>query len=90
MATPDHCAKLRSLIKDIQFTMMTTTCADGSLRSRPMATRWEDEFDGTLWFFTHDHDAKVHEILEDTHVNLSYADPGKKTTTSPSPAARRS
>jgi general stress protein 26 len=77
MATPDPWAKLHSLIKDIQFTMMTTVCPDGSLRSRPMATHKDDQFDGTLWFFTNDHDAKVHEILEDTHVNLSYADPGK-------------
>ena len=48
MATQDSYTKLHSLIKDIQFTMMTTTCSDGSLRSRPMATRSEDQFDGTL------------------------------------------
>jgi general stress protein 26 len=78
MATqPDDVKKLHSLIKDIKCTMMTTAMTDGTLRSRPMATRPDDEFDGTLWFFTDDHSAKVHEILEDTHVNLSYADPAK-------------
>ncbi len=72
----DAVRKLHALIKDIRFTMMTTAMTDGSLRSRPMATQ-ADESDGTLWFFTDDHSAKVHEILIDTHVNLSYADPAK-------------
>jgi len=77
MATNDNYKKLHSLISDIQFAMMTTRCSDGSLRSRPMATRKDDEFDGTLWFFTHDQEPKVHEILENPQVNLSYADPHK-------------
>ncbi len=72
----DHVTKLFALIKDIKFTMMTTAMPDGSLRSRPMANQ-ADGFDGTLWFFTDDHSPKVHEILEDTHVNLSYANPAK-------------
>ncbi len=78
MAQQDHLKKLHSLIKDINFAMMTTVASDGQLRSRPMATRLEEKtFDGTLWFFTHDHEPKVHEILENPQVNLSYADPAK-------------
>ena len=78
MATHDDRKKLQSLIKDINFAMMTTMASDGHLRSRPMATRLEEGgFDGTLWFFTHDHEPKVHEILENPQVNLSYADPAK-------------
>ncbi len=78
MADQEHFKKLHSLIKDIKFTMMTTAMPDGSLRSRPMATHPDDDkFNGTLWFFTDDHSAKVHELLADTHVNLSYADPAK-------------
>ena len=69
--------KLDSLIKDMQFAMLTTVCPDGTLRSRPMATRQRDDFDGTLWFFTHAGDAKVREIEQDQHVNVSYADPDK-------------
>jgi general stress protein 26 len=68
--------KLDALIKDIRFAMLTTVCEDGSLRSRPMATLRET-FNGTLWFFTSDRDAKVFEIAHDKHVNLSYADPDK-------------
>jgi general stress protein 26 len=70
--------KLASLIKDIHFAMLTTVCRDGSLRSRPMATQ-HDDFDGVLWFFTDVKSAKVHEIEDDQHVNVSYADPGSNT-----------
>jgi general stress protein 26 len=76
MSKQDDIRKLQSLIRDIKFTMMTTAMPDGTLRSRPMATQ-RNEFEGTLWFFTDDHAAKVHEILEDTHVNLGYASPSK-------------
>ena len=68
--------KLDSLIKDIRFAMLTTVCPDGTLRSRPMAMP-RNKFDGTLWFFTHVDTAKVHEIEEDQHVNVSFADPDK-------------
>ena len=68
--------KLASLIKGIRFAMLTTVCPDGTLRSRPMATQ-RDAFDGVLWFFTDDKSAKVFEIRNDTHVNVSYADPAK-------------
>jgi general stress protein 26 len=68
--------KLASLIKHIRFAMLTTVCPDGALRSRPMATQ-RDEFDGVLWFFTDRDSAKVHEIEDDQHVNISYADPDR-------------
>lgn len=67
-------AKLAELIKGIRITMLTTEEADGTLRSRPMATQSE-EFDGTLWFFTDDTSPKVGEIEQNRRVNLSYADP---------------
>ena len=70
--------KLASLIKDIRFAMLTTVCRDGSLRSRPMATRLDEEkFDGVLWFFTSANEAKVREIQNDAHVNVTFADPDK-------------
>ena len=69
--------KLGKLIADIQFAMLTTIEADGSLRSRPMATHQDHgrEFDGVLWFFTKGDTPKVEEVKEDQHVNLSYAAP---------------
>lgn len=66
--------KIRDLIKDIRFAMLTTIDTDGSLRSRPMATQ-ESEFDGDLWFFTPASSPKVGEVERDERVNLSYASP---------------
>src|SRR3712207_7628755 len=66
--------KLGELIKDINIAMMTTVEADGSLRSRPMATQ-QVEFDGDLWFFTGASAAKVDEVRQDQRVNISYAKP---------------
>ncbi len=66
--------KLRELIKDIKFAMLTTAGDDGSLRSRPMATQ-QIEFDGDLWFFTNASAPKVDEIRHDQHVNVSFSSP---------------
>ncbi|CAA9537043.1 MAG: General stress protein [uncultured Thermomicrobiales bacterium] len=77
-ANADDLKKVNELIKDIRIAMMTTVEADGSLRSRPMATQ-EAEFDGDLWFFSHETAPKVDEIHQDRRVNLSYA--GNKENT---------
>lgn len=70
----ENVEKLRELIKDIDFAMLTTVHADGSLRSRPMSTQ-EAEFDGDLWFLTSADTAKAYEIRQDSRVNVSYAQP---------------
>lgn len=64
---------LAHLIRGIKTAMLTTASADGSLRSRPMATL-EGEFDGTLWFFTRADAPKVGEVQQEGQVNVSYAD----------------
>ena len=79
--------KLGALIKEIKYAMLTTVDADGSLRSRPMATQ-NKEFDGELWFFTHPSSVKVHEIEHEQRVNVSYAHPGDQTFVSVSGKAR--
>lgn len=68
--------RLWEMIKEINFTMMTTVDEDGSLRSRPMSTQ-QLEFDGNLWFFTKDTSPKADEINQERAVNLSYANPEK-------------
>jgi PPOX class probable F420-dependent enzyme len=70
----DPGARLRGLIEDIDFCMLTTVEPDGSLHSRPMSTQAMDE-EGCLWFFTSTDSAKAREIRADEHVNLSYARP---------------
>lgn len=66
--------KIGELIHDIRIAMMTTAAPDGSFDSRPMATQ-KTEFDGTVWFLTRQDSGKVHEIADDAHVSLVYADP---------------
>jgi general stress protein 26 len=66
--------KLRKLMRDAPIAMLTTVAADGSLRSRPMATP-DGDFDGELWFFTRYHSPKSEEIQENQKVNVTYASP---------------
>ena len=65
--------KLKELIEDIDFCMLTTVDG-GHFRSRPMSTQ-EFEFDGDLWFFTSDNTHKVAEIKQDDRVNVAYSKP---------------
>ncbi len=67
--------KLAALIKDIRIAMLTTFGADGSLRSRPMATQETGFEKGELWFFTADDSPKASEIAREHEVNLAYAEP---------------
>jgi general stress protein 26 len=68
----DPVKKLRKLIRDSRVAMLTTVGADGSLRSRPMATP-DGGFDGELWFITRFHSPKSEEVQENQRVNVTYA-----------------
>ncbi len=87
-ATADDLKKLAELTQDIRIVMLTTAEPDGTLRSRPMAQQQADTFDGTIYFFTQRSSAKLDEIAQDRHVNLSYADPSDDTYVSISGTAR--
>lgn len=80
--------KLRQLITDIDFAMLTTVTEDGLLRSRPMSTQQFDTQSGELWFFTSDDSGKTDEIAHDQKVGLSYAAPNKQDYVSISGRAR--
>jgi general stress protein 26 len=66
--------KIGSLIKGIHIAILVTAAGDGSFDSRPMGVQAGD-FDGTLWFLTRNESGKVHEIHDDSHVTLVFADP---------------
>src|SRR5262245_5847924 len=66
--------KLAELIGEIRIAMLTTTTADGSLRSRPMTTQ-RAKFDGQLWFFSKRESRKAQEVMRQPHVSLSYTGP---------------
>ena len=87
MKNENDVQKLAKLIKGIKVAMLTTQEADGTLRSRPMATQ-DAEFDGTLWFFTQASSHKVDEIDREHNVNVSYADESDNRYVSVSGRAR--
>lgn len=66
-------ARVKELVEDIDFTMLTTQDAAGHLVSRPMSTRQMDDA-GDIWFFTLADSKKVDEAEADHDVNLSYLD----------------
>jgi general stress protein 26 len=67
-------ALLQEKIKDIRVVMLTTLEPDGSLHGRPMIAQ-ENEFDGTLWFFTASGAPKVGEVQRHQQVCLNYTKP---------------
>ncbi len=71
MSSPEHKAKVWNMIKAIKVGMLTTEVS-GSLHARPMHIV-QDEYDGTLWFFTSKASAKVFEIKKDRDVCMTFA-----------------
>jgi len=69
----DAIARVKALVEDIDFTMLTTQDAEGNLVSRPMSTRQMDE-NGDIWFFTLEDSKKVDEAEAEHSVGLSYLD----------------
>jgi len=66
--------KIRDIIKNIKVAMLVTAENELSLNSRPMHTVDIDK-DNNIWFFTSDDSGKVKAMMNDHHVNLSYASP---------------
>ena len=79
--------KLRDMIKDIRFTMLTTVNADGP-HARPMTTL-ESDPDGSLWFFAANDSRLATEIAADPLIGLAYADNGSADFVSVTGRARQ-
>ncbi|MEP6637151.1 MAG: pyridoxamine 5'-phosphate oxidase family protein, partial [Acidobacteriota bacterium] len=69
--------RLREMVKEIDFCMLTTLDEEGALHSRPMSVNGEIDPDGDLWFFTYGSSHKVAEIEKAPGVNVSFANPEK-------------
>lgn len=67
--------KLRDMIKDIDFCMLTTIDEQGDPHSRPMSSNGDIDEHGDIWFFTGASSHKVNEVANSPKVNLSFADP---------------
>ena len=93
MATPkktreNDLEKLRDLIKEIDFCMLTTVDESGDLHSRPMSSNGDIDEDGDIWFFTNASSHKVSEIEKLPKVNVSFADPDNQRYVSVSGTAQ--
>jgi general stress protein 26 len=71
----DNLQKIRNLVKDIDFCMLTTVDENGDLHSRPMSANGEIDQEGNIWFFTDIASHKVSEVAKLPKVNVSFADP---------------
>lgn len=67
--------KLRELLKDIDFCMLSTVDEQGDLHSRPMSLNGDIDREGNLWFFTSANSLKAREIERFPKVNVSFANP---------------
>ncbi len=67
--------KLREMIKDMDFCMLTTVDENNDLHSRPMSLNGEVDQAGNLWFFTQGNSHKVSEVRRIPKCNVSFADP---------------
>lgn len=67
--------KLREMIKDIDFCMLTTVDENNDLHSRPMSLNGEVDEAGNLWFFTSASSHKVSEVNRTPKCNVSFAAP---------------
>ncbi|VWX47214.1 pyridoxamine 5'-phosphate oxidase family protein [Novosphingobium sp. 9U] len=56
----------------LDYSMMTTQCADGGTTSRPMSNNGDVEYDGDSYFFAYGDSRKVAEIRSDPKVSLSF------------------
>ncbi len=80
--------KLRELVKDIDFCMLTTIDEGGDLHSRPMSSNGDIDENGDIWFFTSASSLKVSEIEKLPKVNVSFADPDNQRYVSVSGTAQ--
>ena len=71
----DNLEKLRGMIKDIDFCMLTTIDENGDPHSRPMSSNGQIDPNCDLWFFTSVSSHKVNEVANSPKVNASFADP---------------
>ena len=75
MITEKQANDLWEMIKPIKVGMLTT---EGPfIHARPMHLM-QDEFNGTLWFFTSRTGDKIDEIQDNATVCVSFADPSKE------------
>lgn len=63
---------LAEKMRDLDFCLLSTRAADGSIAARPMSNNREVAFDGDSWFFTDATARMADEIAADPQVGLGF------------------
>lgn len=69
---PMTLADIAAKLKDIDFCMLETRAADGSIAGRPMSNNQEVEYDGDSWFFSSEDSDAIAQIAANPAVALAY------------------
>ena len=65
-------ADISEAMRDIDFAMLATHAADGSIAARPMSNNREVDYDGDSWYFAFDSALSVSDIDRDPKVALTF------------------
>lgn len=63
---------LADKMKKIDFCMMLTKAADGTIASRPMSNNGDVDYDGDSYFFSYTDTAKIRDLTADPTVSLTF------------------
>jgi general stress protein 26 len=72
MSKQAHIDKIREMIKDVKYAMMTTVTSEGHLHSCPMTTSETSLGAKEIWFIGDKTSEAVADIKNNKQVNLSY------------------
>ncbi|MES2337005.1 MAG: pyridoxamine 5'-phosphate oxidase family protein [Pseudomonadota bacterium] len=62
---------IAEIMRDVDFTMLSTKTADGGIAARPMSNNRDVDYDGDSWFFSMDDTLTVSDIGRDPNVGLT-------------------
>ena len=73
MSKQDHIDKIREMVKDVKYAMMTTITSEGQLHACPMTTSETSLGAKEVWFIGDKQSEAVANIKNNPQVNLSYS-----------------
>ncbi len=69
-------AEIAEAMRDIDFSMLSTTAQNGAIAARPMSNNRDVEFDGDSFFFSDESANTIADIERDPKVGLTYQGKG--------------
>ena len=78
MTKQEQLDKIKAVIKDVKFAMMSTTNKKGDIHAWPMTTNKVNLDDKEIWFIGDKSSDLVKDIKEDARIGLTYATQDEK------------